>query len=241
MTTDNRYAISAEQQADYYPVAQVSPAMTRLPFIAAAATLIVVAALHFIKSEMEPSWHMVSEYAIGDYGWIMKLGFFCWAISCISLVATIRSQIKSTGGKIGLILLFIAGIAIIMAGIFVMDSPTASKEQLTTHGHLHGLASMIGLPGQPIAALLISRSLARHPAWAAAKKSIVLTAHFSWISLVVMIACTVIMLGKTEGKFGPDTLIGWPNRLLVIAYCAWLMTVAWHARRIYCKQAALQR
>jgi len=230
MITNNSAA--QNQQLLIKPAAAISLTAARWSFATAIISLALVAILHIIKREFDPSWHMVSEYAIGDYGWVMKLAFFSWAISCITLCTAISSQISSKGGKIGLVLLFIVGISIVIAGIFVMDPPTASKDELTTHGNLHGLSAMIGIPGQAIAALLISISLARNPAWGSARRSLMLSAHFTWLSLVIMFASMFIMLGKTQGKFGPDTLIGWPNRLLVVAYCLWLINVARHAIRL---------
>jgi len=29
---------------------------------------------------------MISEYAIGRYGWLMKLAFFCWGASVLALL-----------------------------------------------------------------------------------------------------------------------------------------------------------
>ena len=230
MITEN--SAVPNQQLLMKPATVISPTVARWSLATAIIALVLVAMLHFIKPEFEPSWHMVSEYAIGDNGWVMKLAFFSWAISCITLAAAIRSQISNKGGKIGIVLLFIVGISIFMAGLFVMDPPTASKEELTIHGNLHGLSAMIGIPGQMIAALLISISLSRNPAWVSAKRSLLLSAHFTWVSLVVMFASIFFFLGKTNGEFGPDTLIGWPNRLLVLAYCVWLMTVARLAIRL---------
>ena len=230
MITDNRAL--PNQQLLIKPVTAISQTAARWSFATAIISLVIVAILHIIKPEIEPSWHMLSEYAIGDHSWVMKLAFFSWATSCFTLAIAVRSQISSKGGIIGLVLLFIVCISLFMGGLFVMDPPTASKDELTTHGNLHGLSAMLGLPGQAIAALLISISLSRNPAWLLAKRSLMLSAHFVWVSLVVMFASVFIFLGKTQGEFGPDTLIGWPNRLLWVACCVWLMTVARHAIRL---------
>lgn len=120
----------------------------------------------------------------------------------------------------------------VAAGLFEADPVTASKDELTRHGNLHGLAAMVGIPGLPIAAVLISRSLVRKPAWSSARRLLLWTAHLTWISVVLMFASMFIMLGQTAGKFGPDVLIGWPNRLVVLSYSAWLMVVAWRADRL---------
>jgi hypothetical protein len=49
----------------------ISRTAARLSFAAAATFLVLLAALHFIKPELDPSWRMVSEYEIGRYGWVI--------------------------------------------------------------------------------------------------------------------------------------------------------------------------
>jgi hypothetical protein len=198
--------------------------------------LVLLAVLHIVKPEFDPSWRFVSEYAIGNHGWIMVVAFVSLALSCIALIPAIRSHIETTGGKIGLILLLVVAVALIVAGIFVADPITASKDQLTTHGSLHGLAATIGIPGLPVAAVLISRSLLRNNAWSSARLILRLTAHLTWISVLLMFVSMFVMLSQSQGKFGPDVLIGWPNRLVVLSYCAWLMAVSWHSSRLSRKE-----
>jgi hypothetical protein len=40
------------------------------------------------------------------------------------------------------------------------------------------------------------------------------------------------MGSQSGGKFGPEVLVGWPNRIEVIACSVWLMVVAWQAIRV---------
>jgi hypothetical protein len=49
-----------------------------------------------------------------------------------------------------------------------------------------------------------------------------------------MFAAVFIGLSQSGsgGEFGPDVLAGWPNRFLVVAYCAWLITAAWRADQL---------
>lgn len=216
----------------FKPVTAISQRAAYVSFAAAAIFLVLLAALHIIKPEFDPSWRFVSEYAIGHHGWIMVLAFLFLALSCLASVIAIRSQIKTTGGKIGLVLLLVVAASLIAAGVFVADPITASKGELTTHGNLHGLAAMIGIPGLPIAAVLISRSLVRNQAWSSTRRLLLWTAQLTWISVLAMFVSMFIMLGQTQGKFGPDVLIGWPNRLVVLAYCIWLMVVAWRASKL---------
>ena len=40
-----------------------------LATILTAATILLLAALHVLSPEFDPSWRTVSEYAFGHYGW----------------------------------------------------------------------------------------------------------------------------------------------------------------------------
>jgi hypothetical protein len=191
-----------------------------LSIAAAATALVLLAALHVNSPEFDPSWRMVSEYALGNYGWVLALMFLTWALSCVTLFFAIKSHIRSVGGKIGLGFLLAAAVGMSMAAVF------------DVRHDLHGLAAIIGMPSLPIAAMLISASLVRHPAWSAARRWLLWTANLTWISLVVMFATVFIGLAQSGGEFGPDVPAGWPNRLLVVAYCVWLITAAWHADRL---------
>jgi hypothetical protein len=46
----------------------------------------------------------------------------------------------------------------------------------------------------------------------------------------------VIFIGSTvifgQGTPGPEAPVGWPNRLLMITYCIWLIVFAWQALRV---------
>ena len=198
----------------------------RIAYYSAATSLILIAILHGMKNDLYPAAHMVSEYAIGPYGWIMQLAFFAWALSCIYLGSVIRPHLNTRGGKIGQVLLIIAGFALIMGGVFIIDSPYVAIPEPTLHGSLHGLSAMVGLPAQAIAGILISNSLKRNPAWVLARKPVILFAHLAWISLILMFASTFIMMGQPGGNFNGDTGIGWFNRLLILLYCSWLMILS---------------
>jgi hypothetical protein len=48
----------------------------------------------------------------------------------------------------------------------------------------------------------------------------------------VFILSVALLLPQNGGDFGPDVLIGWPNRFLMVAYITWLMVVARRATRV---------
>jgi hypothetical protein len=203
----------------------------RLSSGSAIVFLGLVAALHFLKPELDPSWRFISEYATGEFGWIMTAAFLFLALSSLSLFAAVRSQIRTTGGRLGLAILSLSAAGMVLAAFNAIDPITAGPDELTTHGSLHALGTLLGIPTFPVAASLVSWGLARNPAWSPARRSLRWAAGFTWVGLAVMLGALFIMLGQNGGKFGPEVLIGWPNRLLVATYCAWLITVARFADR----------
>jgi uncharacterized protein DUF998 len=212
------------------PVAAISRTAARLSFVAAAMFLVLLAALHFIKPDLDPSWRVISEYSIGNYGWMMVLAFLSLAVSCVSLFVAIRSQTRTIGGKIGLAFLLVAAAGLIIAAIFTTDPITASRDELTTHGTLHGLGAALGT-GFPIAAALVGWSLARNETWSSARRSLLWAGGLAWIGFLAF-ALSMVVMFPDDGTFGPHVLIGWPNRFMMLAYSAWLMIIAWRAVRL---------
>ena len=188
----------------------------RVAFVASAMFMILLAAVHILRPELDPSWRFISEYELGDYGWVMRVAFFCLALSCFSLCMALVSQVHSIGGYLGLALLVLSAVGMTIAGICVPDRVN----------RLHEVGAM--LDHLPFAALLINWSLSRNAAWSPSRRMLLWTAGLPLLGLVVFVVFMVIMLPRNGGQPGPDVLVGWPNRLMILAHCAWLMPVAWH-------------
>jgi hypothetical protein len=215
--------------------AKLAPAISRtaalLAFAGTATLVVLLAALHFIKPELDPSWHFISEYAIGDYGWMMVVAFLSLALSYVSLFVAIRSQLRTIVGRIGLALLLVSALGLTIAAIFTTDPITVSEDALTTEGTLHNLGGTLGM-AMPFAAGLIGWRLARIPAWSLAKGSLLWATGLALVAFVVSFVSIGVMVSQSGGKFGPEVLVGWPNRIEIIAYSVWLMVVAWQAIRV---------
>jgi hypothetical protein len=50
---------------------------------------------------------------------------------------------------------------------------------------MHNLADAMGTLGLPVAALLVSVSLGRNPSWSPVRRSLLVMAHLTWISVIV--------------------------------------------------------
>jgi Protein of unknown function (DUF998) len=204
--------------------AKISVPAARAAIAAAGAVLLLLAGLHVLSPEFDPSWRVVSEYANGRYGWVLSVMFVFWALSSWALAVSLWSQLNGIGGKIALGFLIAAGVGEAMASVFDINHP------------LHGLAGMIGVLSLPAAAMLISLRLGRTQAWSGARNVLLVLANLTWVSLVLMVAALIIMMSGytwSGNKLTPDVIavVGWANRLLVVVYCLWAITVAWQAAR----------
>ena len=206
-----------------------------LALILTAATVLLPASLHVLSPEFDPSWRVVSEYALGRYGWVLSLMFLCWGLGTWALAATIRSQVATAAGRVGWWFLVVAGLGEALASAFDV-----------THMIGHGVAGALGVLGFPVAAMLLSVSLGRSEAWRGARRALLALANLSWISVVLLAGSLALMTAQfaranggrlpshapkslPPGVLGLD---GWADRLIVLSNCAWVLAAAWQAIKL---------
>jgi hypothetical protein len=210
----------------------ISQKAARVSLAASITTLVLLASLHLLSPEFDPSWRMVSEYALGNYTWVLSAMFIAWGVSSWALALTIWPHVRTLAGRIGLLFLVLAGIGEAMASVFDISHP------------LHSAAALIGIPSFPVAAMILGVSLSRTQEWSAARKPLLWTSNLTWISLILMAAAFGLLIATFTQAGGDMTapaavlppgviaLVGWANRLLIVAYCAWAMTVTWYALKM---------
>jgi Protein of unknown function (DUF998) len=187
---------------------------------AAASTLSLLAALHVLSPEFDPSLRVVSEYANGRYGWVLSLMFASWAVSSWSLAIALWSHLKGIGGKVAVSFLVAAGVGEGIASFCDINHPG------------HNLAGMIGVLSLPIAAMGISLNLAGAAEWLRAKRVLLVTANLTWLSLLLMVIALFALVTRRRITPPGIEMIGWTNRAVVVAYCVWVATVAWQALKL---------
>ena len=198
--------------------------------VAAAVSLVTLAALHILKPDLHPSRTMISQYALGPYGRVMALCFAAFGVASGSLALAMVPYVRSLGGRIGIALLLTAAVGLVMAARFPMDPVSTPPAQMSRSGRMHGVAFLLGVPSMVLAVLVLSFALDGQVSYAGWLLKTV--AAVIWISLIVMIG---IMLkvgpGKPPDPNGPERFVGVPNRLLMVAYAVWLMVAAWPVAR----------
>jgi len=208
----------------------MSPYAARAAIVAAAVSLVTLAALHILKPDLHPSRTMISQYALGRHGWVMALCFAAFGVASGSLAVAIVPYVRSLGGRIGTALLLTAAVGLVMAARFPMDPVSTPPAQMSHSGRMHGVAFMLGVPSMVLAVLVLSFAFdgqVSYTGWLLKTVAAVI-----WISLIVMIG---IMLrvgpGKPPDPNGLERFVGVPNRLLMVAYAVWLMVAAWPVAR----------
>jgi hypothetical protein len=194
-----------------------------------------LALLHFLSPEFDPSFRMISEYALGNSSNVLACMFFTWALSTFTLLFVVAPHVKTIGGKVGLVFLFLAGVGMTMGGLYDIRHP------------LHGAAFALGVPALPVAAILITKSLVRQKGWDKHKHLLWWTAHATWISLILMAVTLFLFISSYVQAGGvmdstprvhitlPEgtiAVVGWFNRLLVVAYIVWVVKVAWISLKV---------
>lgn len=209
-----------------------SRSLAAASMLLALASALCLAALHVLSPELDPSWHMVSEYAYGAHGPVLRGFFACWGLAGIASGLALFPLATRWWHWLGAGLVLVCGLGAIGGGLFDVRHP------------LHGMSFALGVPTLPIGALLLTGRLARHAP--KARRLLWISAHATWLSIVAMGVAMGFFIAslKAAGAFHPESgqmlqtlpagvtsVSGYTNRLLVLAYLAWLALAGAAVRR----------
>ncbi|MBS1508290.1 MAG: DUF998 domain-containing protein [Bacteroidetes bacterium] len=187
--------------------------------------LFLLTTLHLLEPEFDPTWRVISEYELGKFGWLMRLAFFCWGGGFLLLTISLWNTLEGPGGKIGKWWLLIISIALFGAGIFI-PQPITDIVRGTTD-KLHGLCGAIMIFTLPIASTIIAFNLTKQQANSKHRKLLFWLTVLVWIGIIAFFYSIIFYLEQAKTRaYGPDVLIGLPNRFMVLTYTIWLIGVA---------------
>lgn len=187
--------------------------------------LFLLTILHLLEPEFDPTWRVISEYEIGKFGWLMRLAFFCWGGGFLLLTISLWNTLETLGGKIGKWWLLIISIALFGAGIFV-PQPITDIVRGTTD-KLHGLCGALMIFTLPIASTIIAFNLSKQQTNRKSRKQLFWITLLVWVGIITFFYSMIFYLKQAKTRaYGPDVLIGLPNRFMVVTYTIWLIVVA---------------
>ncbi len=198
----------------------------------AAVFLILLILLHFLKPEFSPVWRMISEYEIGRFGWMMRVAFFCWGTSLLTLLILLWPSLGSVSGTIGRWWFALIASALFGAGIFITN-PITENNPTPVH-ILHTICGAVVILTFPMAATLVVNSLSHSGFWPAVRGQFITGTVLAGLGMIAFFASILIsrLLDPSAGRVGPKVYQGWPNRFLVFTYVLWLMIAAVSALQI---------
>lgn len=181
--------------------------------VAGGITAGLIAVLHVLKPEYDPSWRMISEYSLGRHGWMMRLAFVAMSVC---LVATCVF-LWPFGGAWSFTLA-VVGLGALGAAFVDADPIMTSRAEATPVGRAHTVLGAVCLAGFPPAALLAGIGVAPVLGWTLAIASAVPLAGLAWF---------LVAAAPAHGEGGsPELRIGWPDRFCLLAYLAWVVLAA---------------
>lgn len=207
------------------PISAIASNAARLSVFSGVFFVFILGILHLLEPEFDPTWRFISEYALGNFGWMMHLAFVLLATSLICAGVVVFSQVRTVVGYIGLAILGLSSSGYLIAAIFVTDPISVSQDAATFSGKMHAIGATLDYT--PVAALLMSFALARNEAWRPIRGRLIVT---SSIMLVVMIL--FILQIPQDGQFTPDVLAGLFGRFLIVSYLGWLLIVGIHTLKL---------
>ncbi|MEX2053038.1 MAG: DUF998 domain-containing protein [Candidatus Paceibacterota bacterium] len=169
----------------------------------------LVTSLHFVKPELNPARQMISQYAREPRGWIMKLAFYSFAVSCLMLAINLWNQ---TENHVGSLMLIVSGIGTSLAGLFVTDPPDTGKR--SRDGLLHLFSTFFVIPIFPIAVALFETQDPNIVSW---------SSWLVWAGFFGFSLCVILAIGRRHGLAAPA---GYFQRLMIFSYALWLMLAA---------------
>jgi membrane-associated phospholipid phosphatase len=175
-----------------------------------AAGVACVVALHALRSDLEPSAHRLSEYALGRYGWVMGAGFICIGSGLLMLAwAILQSRSRGRWRMAMPSLVAIAGAGMILSGFYDTDPGRSGEAADAVHSVASGGASLALIASALMWSVIPARS------WRSCRPD---------AAAALAIAATV--LGALSPMLHRSALTGVSQRLLWLTLVMWAMLVA---------------
>jgi len=163
----------------------------------------IVVLLHFVEREFQPNSRFISEYVLGDWGWLMNLAFIALGGAFLALAHGLRLGL-SPGLRVtaSVRLMYVAGITVVLNGLFNSDSIADVEANRTSwHGALHDLFGLISFVCVIVASFFLRGVFARDPQWHRFAPHALMFAIISAATFVLMLVAPSDSFGIAQRVF----------------------------------------
>ena len=169
-----------------------------------------------MRSDLDPIRDVMSHYANGSRGPIMSVVFYAFGASALALGFRLRTAIDHPGVTRPFpLLMALAGVALILAGVFEVDRPLAPQ---TVQEVIHSNSAVASFVLLIVAMLLFSLACRGDDRWWSVR----------WPSLGLAVTAAVAAVATQFAK--GSTWSGGVQRVLAGAVLGWILLTALHVR-----------
>jgi hypothetical protein len=187
-----------------------NPSFTReyVPWLGLAGPAVflsILALLHALAPETNDTG-AISEYALGDYGWLMNIAFIAAGIGIAALALSLAVALRqSRGARAGQALLLISALGWILLGAGNIDPEGADT---SWHGVVHGVGFFLASPASLVAMFVLARVFRGDLHWATFGRLTL------WGAVVALLAFLLAFMDVVEAL---------TFRLFVAVVLAWVL------------------
>ena len=192
--------------------------LTIVALICIAYFILAIVVLHFLRPDVNPISRPTSDYAVGEFGFIMTTAYFSMSVASFSLLIGLYKTIPQPAqSRIGLILFGIWGVGVLVAMTFPINP---EGTELTSVSIVHRINGPLIFLCITIGTILISRRLRRDKNWQPLYRS-ALTLSLIMLPLFILTGYSV------AAKTG---FAGICQRTFLVTFVSWFILITLHLR-----------
>jgi hypothetical protein len=195
-----------------------------LAIVGVADYLLIVAALHFLRPDVNPVTEAISNYGVGLYSSLLTAAVLGSAVAALALTLGLYlGMVPPARSYVGLFFLGLYGVSRLLESLFPIDVGA----EATLSGTIHNILGQLAFFGFPLAVILLSLSMGKDERWRSFRRPALV------VSYAVVLTDVLTIVGSNIGLFGVT------QRLATVTAMLWMLLVGLRLRSM--TQRALTR
>ena len=189
-----------------------------LTIVGVAGYLLILAALHFLRPDVNPVMEPISTYgASGPYAFLFTAVELGAAVAALALMLGLYlGMVLSARVYVGLFFLGLYGVSELLLGLFPLDVGA----EATLGGTIHNIVGNLAFFGFPLGVILLSLAMGKDERWRSLRGTALA------VSVAVVLTVILTMVGSNIGLFGLT------QRLANFTVLLWILLVGLRLRSV---------